>query len=135
MLFSKIKYLSIFYRLSVRVVSSERAGSGKSLVVRRLSESLLEIASNSLVTSYLRDMEADVPMCISVPIYGPTVDQCAVVESLLQHVIVPDLPLSRIFHLDVHPSVIIVLLNKKNFLRSLNIFYVLMCVKAGFAQS
>ena len=115
MLFSKIKYLSIFYRLSVRVVSSERAGSGKSLVVRRLSESLLEIANNSLVTSYLRDMEADVPMCISVPIYGPTVDQCAVVESLLPHVIVPDLPLSRIFHLDVHPSVIIVLLNKRNF--------------------
>ena len=98
-------------------MSSERAGSGKSLVVRRLSESLLEIANNSVVTSYLRDMEADVPMCISVPIYGPTVDQCAVVESLLPHVIVPDLPLSRIFHLDVHPSVIIVtvLINKNNF--------------------
>ena len=136
MLFSKIKHLSIFYRLSVRVVSSERAGSGKSLVVRRLSESLLEIANNCVVTSYLRDMGEDLPMCISVPIYGPTVDQCAVVESLLPHVIVPDLPLSRIFHLDVHPSVIIVtvLINKKNFLRSLNIFHVLMCVKAGFAQ-
>ena len=94
-------------------MSSERAGSGKSLVVRRLSESLLEIANNCVVTSYLRDMEAHVPMCISVPIYGPTVDQCAVVESLLPHVIVPDLPLSRIFHLDVHPSVIIVLLKIK----------------------
>ena len=125
MLFSKIKYLFILYRLSVRVVSSEKAGSGKSLVVRRLSESLLEIANNSIVTGYLRDMEADVPMCISVPIYGPTVDQCAVVESLLPHLIVPDLPLSRIFHLDVHPSVIIVLLNRRNFLRSLNIFHVL----------
>ena len=109
----------------MRVVSSERAGSGKSLVVRRLSESLLEIANNCVVTSYLRDMGEDLPVCISVPIYGPTVDQCAVVESLLPHLIVPDLPLSRIFHLDVHPSVIIVLLNRRNFLRSLNIFHVL----------
>ena len=118
-------------------MSSQRAGSGKSLVVRRLSESLLKIANNCVVTSYLRDVGEDWPMCISVPIYGPSVDQCAVVESLLPHVIVPDLPLSRIFHLDVHPSVIIVtvLINKKNFLRSLNIFLVLMCVKAGFAQS
>ena len=99
-------------------MSSQRAGSGKSLVVRRLSESLLKIANNCVVTSYLRDVGEDWPMCISVPIYGPSVDQCAVVESLLPHVIVPDLPLSRIFHLDVHPSVIIVLLNKRNFFMS-----------------
>ena len=94
------------YRLSVRVVSSERAGCGKSLVVRRLSESLVQLGNNDGVLSYLRDMEADVPLCISVPIYGPAVDQCSVVESLLPHMIVPDLPLSRIFHLDVHPSVL-----------------------------
>ena len=119
----------MLYRLSVRVVSSERAGSGKSLVVRRLSESLLELANNCVVTSYPRDMEADEPLCISVPIYGPAVDQCVVVESLLPHVILPDLPLSRIFHLDVHPSVIIALLNNRNFLWSLNISHVSMRVK------
>ena len=89
----------------MRVLSSERAGSGKSLVVRRLSESLLQLANNDEVIRYLRDMEADVSLCVSVPIYGPAVDQCAVVESLLPHMIVPDLPLSRIFHLDVHPLV------------------------------
>ena len=94
------------YRLSVRVVSSERAGCGKSLVVQRLRERLVQLGDNDAVLSYLRDGEADVPLCISVPIYGPAVDQCSVVESLLPHIIVPDLPLSRIFHLDVHPSVL-----------------------------
>ena len=101
--------------MSVRVVSSERAGCGKSLVVRRLSESLVQLGNNDEVLSYLRDMEADVPLCISVPIYGPAVDQCAVVESLLPHMFVPDLPLSRIFHLDVHPSVLNALLRNKIF--------------------
>ena len=95
------------YRLSVRVVSSERAGCGKSLMVRRLSESLVQLTmNNDNVLSYLKDMKPDVPLCISVPIYGPAVDQCSVVESLLPHMIVPDLPPSRIFHIDVHPSVL-----------------------------
>ena len=95
------------YRLSVRVVSSERAGCGKSLVVLRLCESLLQLTiSNDEVYSYLKDRVPYAPQCVSVPIYGPAVDQCSVVESLLPHMIVPDLPLSRIFHLDVHPSVL-----------------------------
>ena len=89
----------------MRVLSSERAGCGKSLVVRRLSENLVQIGNNDNVLSYL-----SLP-CISVPIYGPAVDQCAVVKSLLPHVILPDLPLSRIFHLDVHPSVLNALLD------------------------
>ena len=127
---SKLTFINVFpvskgnipfipYRLSVRVVSSERAGCGKSLVVRRLSESLVQLGNNDEVLSYLRDMEADVPLCISVPIYGPAVDQCAVVESLLPHMIVPDLPLSRIFHLDVHPSVLNALLHNIIFERTL----------------
>ena len=87
------------------MLSSERAGSGKSLVVRRLSENLLELPNNDVVMRYLKDMDTDEPLCITVPIYGPAVDQCSVVESLLPRMIVPDLPLSRIFHLDVHPSV------------------------------
>ncbi|KAJ7339548.1 hypothetical protein OS493_005948 [Desmophyllum pertusum] len=91
--------------LAVRVLSSERAGSGKSLAVFRLSESLRGLRNNNTVLDYLRDMEADVPLCISVPIYGPLVHQCDIAESLLPHIVLPDLPLSRIFHLDVHPSV------------------------------
>lgn len=94
------------YRLAVRVVSSERAGAGKSLAVCRLSQRLSGLQNNDAVMDYLRDMNADVPLCISVPIYGPVVHQHIVAESLLPHTIVPDLPLSRIFHFDVHPSVI-----------------------------
>jgi len=89
----------------VRVVSSERAGAGKSLVVCRLSQSLAGLKNNETVMDYLRDMEADVQLCITVPIYGPFVHQYSIAESLLRHTIVPDLPLSRVFHLDVHPSV------------------------------
>lgn len=54
---------------------------------------------------YLRDMNTDMPLCINVPIYGPIIHQSAVVESLLHHTVAPDLPVSRIFHFDVHPSV------------------------------
>ncbi|KAJ7355098.1 hypothetical protein OS493_027887, partial [Desmophyllum pertusum] len=86
--------------LAVRVLSSERAGSGKSLAVSRLSDK-----NNDAMKDYLEDMEADVPIYISVPIYGPLVDQCAIAQSLLPHIVLPDLPLSRIFHLDVHSSV------------------------------
>lgn len=92
-------------RLAVRVLSSEGAGAGKSLLVCRLSQSLPGLKNNETVMDYLRDMEADVPLCITVPIYGPFVHQNAIAESLLPHTIIPDLPLSRVFHLDVHPSV------------------------------
>ena len=97
--------MSFLYRLAVRVLSSERAGAGKSLAVRRLSESLPGLKNNDTVINYLRDMDTDRPLCINVPIYGPSVHQCDIAEFLLPHTIVPDLPLSRIFHLDVHPSV------------------------------
>lgn len=99
------KCISSLYRLAVRVLSSERAGAGKSLVVCRLSQSLPGLKNNETVVDFLRDMEADVPLCITVPIYGPFVHQYTIAESLLPHTIVPDLPLSRVFHLDVHPSV------------------------------
>ena len=89
----------------MRALSSEGAGAGKSLVVYRLSQSLPGLRNNETVMNYLRDMEADEPLCITVPIYGPFVHQYAIAESLLPHIIIPDLPLSRVFHLDVHPSV------------------------------
>lgn len=106
-IFSKFlkKCFSSLYRLAVRVVSSERAGAGKSLVVCRLSQSLPGLKNNETVMDFLRDMEDDVPLCITVPVYGPFVHQYTIAESLLPHTIVPDLPLSRVFHLDVHPSV------------------------------
>ena len=74
-------------------------------MVRRLSENVLKLPNNDVVMRYLKDLDEDVPLCITVPIYGPAVDQCSVVESLLPRMIAPDLPLSRLFHLDVQPSV------------------------------
>ena len=97
--------MPLVFRLSVRVVISETAGTGKSLVVRRLSERLHDLHNNDVVTRYLREMGSDLPLCISVPVYGPAVNQSAIVDTLLPHLIAPDLPLSRIFHIDVHPSV------------------------------
>ena len=89
----------------MRVFSSERAGSGKTLAVHRLNENLRQLANNDVVIRYLEDTDTDVQLCIVIPIYGPAVNQCSVVESFLPHMVAPDLPLSRIFHIDVHPSV------------------------------
>ena len=96
-------------RLSVRVVSSSRSGVGKSLFVRRLSEELensKKILNNDIAKQRLRNMGADVPPLIAVvPIHERTVNQSAVVGALLQHSIAPNIPLSRICHIDVSPSV------------------------------
>ena len=92
-------------RVSVRVFSSERAGSGKTLAVHRLHQNARQLTNNDVVIRYLEDTDTDVQVCIAIPIYGPEVKQCSVVESFLPHMVAPDLPLSRIFHLDVHPSV------------------------------
>ena len=96
-------------RLSVRVVSSSRSGVGKSLFVQRLSEELensKKILNNDIAKQRLRNMGADVPPLIAVvPIHERTVNQSAVVGALLQHSIAPNIPLSRIFHIDVSPSV------------------------------
>ena len=92
-------------RVSVRVFSSERAGSGKTLAVHRLHQNVRQLTNNDVVIRYLEDTDTDVQLCIAIPIYGPEVKQCSVVESFLPHMVAPDLPLSRIFHLDVHPSV------------------------------
>ena len=89
----------------MRVFSSERAGSGKTLAVHRLHQNVRQLTNNDVVIRYLEDTDTDVQLCIAIPIYGPEVKQCSVVESFLQHMVAPDLPLSRIFHLDVHPSV------------------------------
>ena len=91
--------------MSVRVFSSERAGSGKTLAVHRLNQNLRQLRNNDVVIRYFEDTDTDLPLCIAIPIYGPAVNHCSVVESFLPHIVAPDLPLSRIFHIDVHPSV------------------------------
>lgn len=91
--------------MSVRVFSSERAGSGKTLAVHRLNQNLRELRNNDVVIRYFEGTDTDLPLCIAIPIYGPAVNHCSVVESFLRHMVPPDWPLSRIFHIDVHPSV------------------------------
>ncbi|XP_067056125.1 E3 ubiquitin-protein ligase rnf213-alpha-like isoform X2 [Acropora muricata] len=92
-------------KMSVRVFSSERAGSGKTLAVHRLNQNLRQLRNNDVVIRYSEGKETDLPLCIAIPIYGPAVNHCSVVESFLPHMVPPDQPLSRIFHIDVHPSV------------------------------
>ena len=89
----------------MRVFSSERAGSGKTLAVQRLHQNVRQLTNNDVVIRCLEDTDTDVQLCIAIPIYGPAVNQCSVVKSFLPHMVAPDLPLSRIFHIDVHPSV------------------------------
>ena len=96
--------LTFYCRLSVGVVSSTRSGSGKSLVVRRLSEKLI---NNDIVTQHLRDLGTNMSLCTTVPIHEPAVNQSAIVEALLPHDINPDTPLSRMFHFDIAPLVCI----------------------------
>ncbi|XP_078674105.1 E3 ubiquitin-protein ligase rnf213-alpha-like isoform X2 [Branchiostoma floridae x Branchiostoma belcheri] len=83
-------------RSSVRVVSSQRAGVGKSLVVQRLSEELTKKLPRRLrgKLSYIK-----------VPLHEATVNNDAVLEALLPHSVNPASPSPRIIHLDISPLV------------------------------
>ena len=90
--------------LSVRVVQSSRAGVGKSLIVKHLAEKLNDLPNNKrlrkgLVTS----------LCLTIPVHGISVDGGHVTRALLSHAIKPDIPVSRMFHLDMSQSVSMVL--------------------------
>ncbi|XP_078611724.1 E3 ubiquitin-protein ligase RNF213-like isoform X2 [Branchiostoma floridae x Branchiostoma japonicum] len=83
-------------RSSVRVISSQRAGVGKSLVVQRLSEELKKRLPRGLRgrLSYIK-----------VPLHEATVNNDAVLEALLRHSVNPASPSPRIIHLDISPLV------------------------------
>ncbi|XP_066291012.1 E3 ubiquitin-protein ligase RNF213-like isoform X3 [Branchiostoma lanceolatum] len=83
-------------RSSVRVISSQRAGVGKSLVVQRLSEELKKKLPRSLRgrVSYIK-----------VPLHEATVNNDAVLEALLPHSANPASYSPRIIHLDISPLV------------------------------
>ena len=73
----------------MRVVSSERAGMGKSLYIRRLSEQLTTLTSQD-------------PHHVVIPIHGPKVTPDTLVESLIKYI---GNSQATIFHLDISPSV------------------------------
>ena len=95
----------VFFRMSVRFIVSERSGCGKGLMVRRLSQPLESFLNNDIVTRQLKALGRDSPLCITVPIHGKMVDKSAVVEALNPHAVLPNIPLSRIYHQDIYPSV------------------------------
>ena len=74
----------------MRVVTSQRAGMGKSLYIKRRTEDLL------------KSVTTDEPHEVIVPIHGPTVTSDTVVGALMPHI---EKNFSIIFHLDIAPNV------------------------------
>lgn len=95
----------ILLRLCVRVVSSKRGGLGKTLFVRRLTDQLPNLVNNDMVVTNLRRHDSNVALHVTVPLHGNSTDSSMLVDSLLPHAVRANVPLSRVFHLDVSPSV------------------------------
>ena len=99
--FSLLISLCTYCRLCVRVVSSSRGGLGKSLFVRRLTDQLTQLVNNDMVLSRCPGTS----LHVTVPLHGNSTDSSMLVDSLLPHGVKANVPLSRVFHLDVSPSV------------------------------
>ena len=78
---------------------------GKTLFVRRLTEQLPNLANNDMVMTNLRREDSNTSLDVTVPLHGNSTDSSMLVEALLPHAVKVNVPLSRIFHLDVSPSV------------------------------
>ena len=74
---------------SVRIVSSTRAGMGKSLYIKRLKEKLMDSTGNDSCE-------------VIVPLHGPKVNADILVEALSHHFHLAD---AAIFHIDVSENV------------------------------
>ena len=86
--------------LSVRVLQSSRAGVGKSLMVERLTRKLEKLENNE------RLRRGIVPtLCPTIPVHGVSADPDQVTRTLSSHAINKDVPVSRIYHLDISQSV------------------------------
>ena len=83
--------LTLLYSSCIRVVSSSRAGMGKTLFITRMSERL-----QTKVTGH--------NVLIQIPIHGPKVTTDSVMELLVKH---QDTSHSTILHFDISPSVCI----------------------------
>ena len=88
-------------RLCVRVVTSNRGGLGKTLYVRRLTDQLQNLVNNDMVVC----RDSGISLHVTVPLHGNSTDSSMLVDSLLPHATRANVPLSRVFHLDVSPSV------------------------------
>ncbi len=82
------------------MVQSSRAGMGKSLIVRRLADQLNNLPNNKKLRDGLVSS-----LCPTIPVHGISVDSDRVTRTLLSHDVKRDVPVSRIFHLDMSQSV------------------------------
>jgi hypothetical protein len=78
---------------------------GKTLFVRRLTDQLPNLVNNDMVLTNLRKHDSHVALHVTVPLHGNSTDSSMLVDSLLPHAVRANVPLSRVFHLDVSPSV------------------------------
>ena len=78
---------------------------GKTLFVRRLTDQLPNLVNNDMVLTNARMRDAKVALYVTVPLHGNSTDSSMLVDSLLPHAERANVPLSRVFHLDVSPSV------------------------------
>ena len=74
----------------MRLVTSQRAGMGKSLYIKRRTEELLKSGTTHG------------PHEVIVPIHGPMVTSDTIVGALMPHI---EKNSSAIFHLDIAPNV------------------------------
>ena len=77
----------------MRVIKSHRAGVGKTLKVKRLAQQLQQQTADKC--------RHQGPLTISIPLHCRTVDQSAVLRTLLQHTLAPEQYVPRIFHIDI----------------------------------
>ena len=77
---------------------------GKSLVVKHLAEQLANLPNNKKLCKGLVN-----DFCSTIPVHGISVDSDRVTRTLLTHACKGDIPVSRIFHLDMSQSVSIAL--------------------------
>jgi hypothetical protein len=75
------------------------------LIVKDHSKKLDEVTNNHRVTRLLEDKEEHVTPYVIIPLHGKTVNLSDTVGFLLPYSLKSDVPVSRIFHIDVSPSV------------------------------
>ena len=73
---------------------------GKSLIVRRLADQLNNLPNNKKLRDGLVSS-----LCPTIPVHGISVDSDRVTRTLLSQDVKRDVPVSRIFHLDMSQSV------------------------------
>ena len=73
---------------------------GKSLIIKHLAEQLVRLPNNEKLRKGLMSS-----LCPTIPVHGITVNADRVTRTFLSHAVERDIPVSRIFHLDMSQSV------------------------------